>query len=739
MIDYRLVEDALIKVGTRDFELFGQAFYSSIQDRTYVPLGGTHDGGADGYMDLFEDEVKSNFIQITKEKGTSSKIRKTVKRLREYGRDPKFLTLITSQIEKDIDKLEKRLSEDLGLTVRVRDGSFIKNNINASDAIRQAFYSYLEPSIEYLYRPGEVGESSAPIDGVDRSLAVFLRQEVTSRRGQSNMTQSLTDSLIIWALRDTDPDQDRLMSEDQILLKILETLPSAKTFVKGSLGARLAALGKKAAGEGRQIRVYNQNPKQYCLPYETRLSLAAQNADDEILRLQASAKIEERSIALNWELAEKWGARICELCHLVLEKCFYEQGVNIAQFVEGGSPTENDPELNISAEITAVLEGEGLEGEELQEMRLHVAQVLRGTFYRATDAERTYLSRLARTYVLMLMVRNEPKVVEYFSSMSSKFDLYIGTDMLIRALSEQHVDKKDRYTENLFQILREAGSRLILTSKAVEEVGSHLRRQILEYEYHYWEGDRFVRVEDVRLIDRLLIRSYFYAKLAPVPGQKKPRSFRDYVNQFADYGAIRAQKGWDDLSAFLCAKFDLVFEDEGEMMRGVDKDELAELTDQIHVEKNREDQVKKDKVLAYNDALHVLRVYGRRQENGETNPKSPFGYKTWWLTQDRKVRKASASAMEKRRGARFMMRPEFLLHYVGLNPALEDVRKSFEQIMPSVFGIHLGGHIDAGLYKKIIKNAVDISEKDEARAFAMIRSDTQALQSDFGRVCEELD
>jgi hypothetical protein len=79
------------------------------------------------------------------------------------------------------------------------------------------------------------------------------------------------------------------------------------------------------------------------------------------------------------------------------------------------------------------------------------------------------------------------------------------------------------------------------------------------------------------------------------------------------------------------------------------------------------------------------------------------------------------------------------LHYIGLNPGLEEVRRSFQGILPSVLGVHLGGHIDSRLYKKIIRSAVDIAETDEARAFAIIRSDTQSLQSDFGRFYDDLE
>jgi hypothetical protein len=50
-INNKLVPIALEEVDTANFERFGQAFYGAIIGRAFVPLGGMHDGGAEGYMD----------------------------------------------------------------------------------------------------------------------------------------------------------------------------------------------------------------------------------------------------------------------------------------------------------------------------------------------------------------------------------------------------------------------------------------------------------------------------------------------------------------------------------------------------------------------------------------------------------------------------------------------------------------------------------------------------------------
>ena len=50
----KLVRVALDDVPGSSFEAFAQEFYGGIRGRQYIPLGGTHDKGADGYVDVKE-------------------------------------------------------------------------------------------------------------------------------------------------------------------------------------------------------------------------------------------------------------------------------------------------------------------------------------------------------------------------------------------------------------------------------------------------------------------------------------------------------------------------------------------------------------------------------------------------------------------------------------------------------------------------------------------------------------
>lgn len=735
-INHKLVAVALNEIGTADFERFGQAFYARLASKTFVPLGGMHDGGADGYFepDTFEDSTTRHFLQISKEQTFASKIRQTVKRLREFGREPSSVTYFTSVVIGKIDREEEELTEELGCTVRIRDAKYIEAHINDSDASISAFNTYARPSISFLEMPGSSTIAPRTSLYTDRTLAVFLRQEVDQRSGKSDLLVSVADSLIIWALSDTDPLEGRFLTRAEILERIEAALPSARKFIRGVLDARLEKLRNKQNTDGRQVRFYSQGSR-YCLPYETRQVIAQENLDDEDVKLAVSAILIRRFDEVSADGEQPLLEKTLDVCHSVLERIFEKQGLEVALFVTDG---EADDELFANAADIVSFAVEELEiGQESAAVRRLALAVLRGTFYDATPEERLYLQKLSHTYVLLLLLKNEPRVVEYFKSISGKFALYVGTDFLVRALSEHYLEEENQITQNLFKILRDAGATLILTEKAVEELATHIRSQIFEFENVYQYTENRVTLDLIDSIDRILIRSYFYARLAPLSGKQPPRGWRSYVEQFAPYGSIRAQRGDQDLARYLVNKFGMAYESTEEMENGIDAKEVHELADEILRIKVEAGQNKdNDNKLAYNDALQVYRIYGKRRASGESSPANPFGFKTWWLTQDAKVKRAAAKVVAKNHGQRFLMRPEFLLNFISFAPAVKEVANSYRAIFPTILGIRLSNRVSASTFRKVMEAANQIWNVDEARAGAMITDYTNSLKGDSLKVYE---
>jgi hypothetical protein len=90
-VDVELLLIALDRASGTEFEKFTQAFYAAELGSEFVPLGGTHDGGADALVlpgVYAERGDPGHFLQVSIEEDLIGKIRQTVKRLREVGRDP---------------------------------------------------------------------------------------------------------------------------------------------------------------------------------------------------------------------------------------------------------------------------------------------------------------------------------------------------------------------------------------------------------------------------------------------------------------------------------------------------------------------------------------------------------------------------------------------------------------------------------------------------------------------------
>lgn len=735
-ISGKLVPIALHEVDTANFERFGQAFYASIMGKQFIPLGGIHDGGAEGFIEpeIFEASGAQHFLQISKQKTFERKIRQTVSRLREYGRDPKSLTYLTSEGITDIDQFEEKLSEELQCRILIRDKKYIETRINSSEAIINAFNTYLGPSLQFLVALGASPIAERVAIHADRTLAVFMRQEVDHRQGKSGLLESISDSLIMWSLSETDPDKGLFMTRNEILAKIELTLPSAKQIIRSVIDERLSKLNERRAHGERQIRYYSSE-KKYCLPFATRELVKQENIDDTTLKGDVSEIFEIRCSAISSDNERSLFPLVAKVCHQTLERVFERQGMQIAQFAHNG---EGDEELYANvADIVANVVAESCEQEDAGMVRRLALGVLRGTFYNGTAQEREYLLKLSHTYVLMLLLKNEPKVVEYFQTLSSKFNLYIGTDFLVRALSEHYLAEENQTTHNLFRILRDAGSTLILTEKAVEELATHIRSQIFEFENVYSHVEGRMTSDMIEYVDRILIRSYFYSRLAPLSGTKPPAGWHSYIDQFANYNSIRADRGDDDLARYLVHKFGFVYESADDMAEGLASDDVESLAANIVRVKSETGKSKgKADILAYNDALQVHRIYRRRQLGNESSPSNPYGFKTWWLTQDSNVRRASALLIAKHHGHRFMMRPEFLLNFISFAPTSKEVADSYREIFPSVLGIRLSNRVSDDTFRDVVEAANKIFAVDEARATAMITDCANQLKGDLLKVYE---
>ena len=719
-IDHSLVDIALKRVPGGDFEKFVNAFLPAITGIKYVPLGGVHDGGADAFQDtgLYEGALPTTFYQASIQENHRAKIRHTVKRLRESGRDPRSLVYVTAQTIKMLDKDEEILTQETEVFVRIRDAGRIVAHINHSNATTAAFVTFLHPHLSFLARLGGTTLIENPKHLDSRAVCVFLGQEVQRRSSKSKLIESVSDSLILWSLENTDPDKGILATRADIVQCVEGVLPTAKQFFRGVLNNRLTLLSSKGNPTGREIRWYRKTDK-FCLPYETRKLVEIENIEDESLKAHVLSEFETCAQELSDDVCPR---RMAHLANRVVELTFEGQGLELAAFLEEN--VGDYEQLSVSDRVDTALQESDLAGEEALVAKDVILATIRRAFYESTEEQRRYFSKLSRTYSLLFSLRVDPRIVEYFQSMSSSLVLLIGTDILIRALSERYLRPQDQMTCNMLRMLKDAGAALVLTQPVVEEVHTHLQTTDWEFRNDFMETEPYVTADVARHSPKILLRAYFYARLQPVPGVLGPQGWKSFIGQVCDYGMLHSQRGFDQVRKYLSERFGMRYVTTEDLDEIVSADAVQLLADRLE-----NIRVAKKRVLAENDAKMVLSVYGKRKEFGEEHNANPYGYRTWWLTHESQVRKATVDLVRES-GSQYIMRPEFLLNFIALSPTTEEVRRSYEAVFPTLLGIKLSNRMREDLFHDLMKSAKDVMAVDDARARVMMGEYSNRLKGD---------
>lgn len=741
-IDHRVAEIALSRVGSADFENFCQSFFASTLGSEYVPMGGHHDGGADGALDerVFGNDRMQRFLQASISPDFKVKIRSTVRRLREVGRNPKSLIYATNARLKQIDKVQEELGDELDCQITIRDGNYFQHQINESPGTIQAYKSYLEGAVSFLNEIGGANTVQPNQNLPAKALCVFIGQELDRNQGETQLLESISDSLILWALEGTDPDKKIFLSLKEIRKRVLEALPTAKQFfAEDILKRRMDVLSSKDAEGNRKVN-FHRKEEGYCLPYDTRKIIIEENVEDETLRLRVSDIFAMKALEIISDRSDIEGLEdfylvweCVQICHDVIHESFLAQGLEMALFLE----QEADGDTNlppITDLIIKAIRERNLAGKEAEIIFQLCWGILRKTYYDSTEEERQYLRKLSRTYVLLFMLKNEPRVVEYFRTMTSHFNLYIGSDLIVKCLSEHLLAPEDQMTKNALRLFHDAKSKLILTDLALDEVWHHLKSTHLEFINNYREIQHSVTsLPFVEMIDKILIKAFFYAKIEGRMEKKSSLTWESYLNQFLPLSNITKESSKSDLREYLINEFNFEFEDEETTLDGIDEQEIDELTKKILENRGGRDHGEmSEEILSRNSATTVLRVYRRRAEKQERRGGNPYGFKTWWLTQRSRIHGATKELVREQQ-SRYLMRPEFIVHFLASFPPVADVQKSYKEIFPTMLGVKLSNRMDEEAFKKILDEAREVFDMDESRVKVVLANASAKLQANWLR------
>ncbi len=721
-INHDLVEIALEKTNGHDFEVFINNLCSSIFGSDFIPLGGYHDGGADAFLDnIYEFQTQPEFfIQSSIVDDYSSKISNTIRRLSEFGRTVKCLYYFTPNDISNVDIIEDKLSIEYGIIIKIRDKKWIISKINDSESTISSYINHLEKYTYFLKSIGSTSLSEKINTEIPDQVLLFLSKEIDDVDYDEKILFKLCDGLILWSLEETDPECYIFMTKEDIEKKIYTAVPKIEIIIKGIIQSRLDYLSKVTKKE-RQIR-FHSKANQYCLSYEIRKKIYDENISDEKLLIDIKQLFTNRIKSFSETITDEDAVIGADICLKTIQKMFQDEGYQLTL------STSSNTDIKSKSIASDLLDQYISESSKLKsdpyEFKNCLIENLRNAFYESHQIERDLFRRYSILYTLLFTINTDPKVLEYFQNMKSELNIYVGSDILIRSLSERYLDDENQTTRNALKIIKEAGGKLNLSEPIFEEVYFHLRNTNYEYINNFHTLDNAEELYLLENSDRILIRAYAYARKL-----KRVSNWEQYINNFCNYQNLLHDNALDEFKKYLIFQFKLNYESKESLSKYFDKKELYEITERLK-------EYKKNDQLAENDAMMALSIYGIRDKLNEISSLKEYGYSTWWLTHETAILSFTKELVNKK-NSRYMMRPEFIIKYMAFSPKYNEVKKMYNSIFPSIMGIKLVRRIDPEIITKLISKVGEINEIEEGRKLAKIHELSDKLKSDFKKYYSE--
>ena len=343
------------------FEALAKKLFASDLEDAFVPLGGMHDGGGDGILEtkLFAGKKPNTFYQfsVTDRSNAKNKIDQTINALIACGREPKQLIYATNQNLPTHDIIREHVFNKFGVLLVTKDKERIKQKINSSPSENRAFLEYFAGDIASIKHSAENLRGSINSFVDDPTVFAFLDFELKNRFAKDLLHDRILDSLIYWALRDTDADlaKPKMLSREKIESAISAVFPTARSVLLPHLASRLRELSKKALGNEERVR-YHSKTDSFCLPFLMRKQLAERALREAKLQDDFTQSIRTRLISMSSDALNNASADIgTTLVFDSIHEYFVEQGLILAAYFENKLETIAISDQIVECQVEKVL------------------------------------------------------------------------------------------------------------------------------------------------------------------------------------------------------------------------------------------------------------------------------------------------------------------------------------------------------------------------------------------------
>jgi uncharacterized protein (DUF2164 family) len=690
------------------FEEFAQSFLSKIVGDEFIPVGGTKDKGIDGSLRLFSRTTKPTFIyQISTELDVRGKVKDSIEKLIKNGITVSQFVYVTSRKVNDKNTLEDEFLEQSKIPLKIFDVEWFASNVVTDERLVLLYETYIESNIHEFQKPDKEYVVGNFIK--DPRLYVFMRQQFNSSSSNIAIENKLADTLILYGLEGTASETRILRSSDEIKNQISQLVKFNPKQIGDTIDERLNVLSEKP----RKIN-YHSPENAYCLPYPTRLILKERD-------------IEEREIFSNFQKqtvaqlknylkdVEVKATKVLELIEQTIHKIYHKQGIEFSSFVIEGK-SKDIIEVALPDIVGDVVDNSHIAVKNKTQVKKALLMTIRNMSYNGTIDQREYLRRLSQTYSMMFLLRWDPHLAASFQKIASQLKIYVGTSILIPALSEIFLEPKKRRYWNLLLGAHQSGVKIFINQTILNELVNHFGMIRHKYKTLFKPVEQVYLTDEMSTyyVDEIMIRAYLYSKR-----RGKVDSFNDFIQEFAHPSLNDAHR---DLRNFLEEEFNIQYEDTSAIERKISTEDIQLLTEELS-------ETKGSKERAHTDAKLMLMIYKMREVNDESESKTVFGYKTWWLSQDINTYKAVQTVFENRFSVNCYMRADFLYNYIALAPKKNEIDSMFKEVFPSMMGINLSFHMPKEICTHINKSIVQHKESSPTRIKRAIRNYTEKLMT----------
>jgi len=707
-IDPAIASLVLEAVSDDDFEIFSQALLGQVIGLELEPTGGMHDGGQDGYFRPVKGRP-THFVQISTQPDVKAKILKTIKRQRAVGRTVEDLTYVSNRNLPNRDILEGDIEKETGVGIRIRDRRWITMQTQRDKIASQLFVDRFAPLVHSTVRLNE-HRTQLYTPSERMSILSYMEVHSASEPQENDLLTLAVDSAVYLALEGTDPDKGIFRSEEEIRTFVEDRFPASKKRPALDAAKRLSRLSSKTGVP--RIR-YHSKEAGYCLPYDVRSDFSDHSLLLRTLEVAFWDGIRVRAKE-SGELTSDEIEAVVEIAAHAINKTFERQGLNLMASLHGATTFEEIKTFEFITEKS----GELIKANDRRELvEQSTSLILRNVFYSGTSEEKEFIFRLFKAFSIEFVIKGDDKVGTYFSQLTRGLVLIVGSDILVRALSETCVRHEHQATQNALRMLSEAGATLYLAESVLDEVYGNIHAADLEFANFYKPWEAKATLPEVQQSDRILIRAYFYSKFEPERHAKSCANWDEFLSLFGEAGWFRRAEGKDAFAAYLQRQFGMKIVSTHDVQAAVLPRDARALKEKIQ-------KYKKDERLAWNDAYLALYVSERRRANGEKMGDSVYGFRTWWLTEEFKVLGAAREM-----GIREIlnMHPQFLMNLYAASPGMNKLAKNFESVFPTNFGLRITNRVAADTLHRFLEGALGAVRADEATAAARIRANANVL------------